>query len=60
QRFALFKNAPGIFVPPVRPGLRRNGAADFFKPEQNHRLSVPYLKRRVRCAYPPYDIGPHV
>ncbi len=35
QRFALFKNAPGIFVLPVRPGLRRNGAADFFKPEPN-------------------------
>ncbi len=35
QRFELFKNAPGIFVHPVRPGLRRNGAADFFKPEQN-------------------------
>ncbi len=45
QRFALFKNAPGIFVHPVRPGLRRNGAADFFSRSKTTYLTVFIFSR---------------
>ncbi len=45
---------PSHRVPPVRPGLRRNSEADFFKPEQNHQHQRHISVGRVSIAHPPF------